>query len=395
MRKIFLFCVALIVSLHSFAIISLSPESKVSILTCGSGDELYSIFGHTGIRIHDPENGMDLVFNYGTFDFNDEQFYTKFVRGKLDYFLSASSYQDFIGAYMQDDRSVTEQILNISYEQKQDILEFLYWNYKDENKYYKYDFFKDNCTTKIRDILNNSLKQKLVWDQNANPENLTFRKMLDPNIVSMPWIKAGFYLGLGSVCDVYPNHFEKMFLPDKLYNGIAKAELLTGKISNPLVKETINVYTSTKGGLQPAFDLPQLIAVILFLATVGLSLWQYWKRKELLIIDKALWYIVSIISVLLFFLWFATDHPSTKVNYNLLWASPICIVLLFTCKSEKFIKMYNISLGLLTISCSLVLISGVFKFQSFHILWGMFAPVLMMRVSLIQLLKRQNEVASK
>lgn len=395
MKKIFLLFIAIALSLQSFAIITLSPNSRVSILTCGSGDELYSIFGHTGIRVHDPENGMDLVFNYGTFDFNDEQFYTKFVRGKLDYFLSASSYQDFIGSYMQEDRSVTEQVLNISYEQRQAVLEFLYWNFKEENKYYKYDFFKDNCTTKIRDILSTVLKQNIVWDENANPEKLTYRKMLDPNIVSMPWIKAGFYLGLGSVCDVYPNHFEKMFLPDKLYNGIAKAELLNGKISTPLVKETVNVYTSTKGSLKAALDIPQLLAVFLFLATVGLSLWQYLKRKEILIIDKALWYLVSIISVLLFFLWFATDHPSTKMNYNLLWASPLCIVLLLTCNSEKFQKVYRVSLALLMISCSLVMISSVLKFQSFHILWAMIAPVIIMRASLIQLLKRQNEIVSK
>src|SRR4051812_24672160 len=119
---------------------------RISLLTCAPGQELYSTFGHTAIRITDSIRRTDIVYNYGTFEFDDPNFYMKFVRGKLDYFLSAAYYPDFMYEYQEEQRSVTEQVLNLSCTQKQQIVQALAINMQGANRMYKYDFVYDNCT---------------------------------------------------------------------------------------------------------------------------------------------------------------------------------------------------------------------------------------------------------
>ena len=130
-----------------------SSRIRISLLTCTPGDELYSIFGHSAIRIIDSNSVTDYVFNYGTFNFEDDGFYLKFIRGKLLYFLSVENSQDFMYEYSSMRRGITEQVLNFSAEEKKQIEYALIENLKDENKYYKYDFFLDNCTSRLRDII--------------------------------------------------------------------------------------------------------------------------------------------------------------------------------------------------------------------------------------------------
>lgn len=121
--------------------IILSDSAKISLLTCSSGSELYSIFGHSAIRVKDVRNRLDIVFNYGTFDFSEPNFYPNFVRGRLNYILSASHFEDFKYAYIEENRSISEQILNITKDEKQHLLDSILINYMPENRYYRYDFF--------------------------------------------------------------------------------------------------------------------------------------------------------------------------------------------------------------------------------------------------------------
>jgi hypothetical protein len=130
----------------------LSDQAVISLITADPGEELYSLFGHSAIRVKDTVNNQDLVFNYGTFNFNTPNFYMKFTRGKLLYMLSIQQFDRFKRSYEYEKRDLKEQILNLTQDQKQAIFQFLLWNYQPENRYYKYDFFFDNCATRIRDV---------------------------------------------------------------------------------------------------------------------------------------------------------------------------------------------------------------------------------------------------
>src|SRR5207237_648325 len=126
---------------------------RITVLTCSPGQDLYSIFGHNALRITDSSKGTDVIYNWGTFDFNEPNFYLKFMRGKLLYFLSPDKLEDFMYEYQYEGRSVNEQVLDISCEEKMKIKQLVDINMTGDNRFYKYDFLYDNCTTRIRDIV--------------------------------------------------------------------------------------------------------------------------------------------------------------------------------------------------------------------------------------------------
>lgn len=347
--------------------VQLSPQSQVSILTCGSGGELYSIFGHTAVRIYDSTTHMDLVFNYGTFDFRTEGFYVKFVRGKLDYMLSVSSFQDFINTYLEEDRSVAEQVLNLSYSEKQAIMDYLEHNYKGNNKYYKYDFFLDNCTSRVRDLLNKVLGHKLIWNKKANNDHFTFRKLLDPYIVTMPWVKFGFYLGLGSVTDKVPNYLETMFLPTRLHKGLELANIQSKTSINPLVSKTISIYESTgKNADSAPLITPEIVFGLLLILTIVLSYIQFSKGTQPYWFDLWLWTNTALAGFLVLFLWLFTDHKATANNFNFLWANPLWLLAIGTLVNKYVSKFkLNVQYLMIIVNFNLVIFSFMF-IQSFH-----------------------------
>ncbi|MBO4959466.1 DUF4105 domain-containing protein, partial [Butyricimonas sp.] len=155
--KLFIISLFLILlTASTSASIKLSKDATISILTCSPGNELYSLFGHTGIRVVDKANDMDIVFNYGTFDFATQGFYFKFARGLLPYQLSCSEFRRFLSSYIYDERSVYSQTLNLDSIQKQYLMDLLFENYQPANREYLYNFLYDNCSTRVRDIIEKS-----------------------------------------------------------------------------------------------------------------------------------------------------------------------------------------------------------------------------------------------
>ena len=198
---------------------------KISLLTCDPGDELYSTFGHSAIRVVALESGQDLVFNYGTFDFNTPFFYIKFIRRTLDYQLSLTTTDNFLREYNYFKRNVREQELNLSPEQSQAIVAFLQNNYRPENRKYRYDFFFDNCATRITDMLESVLGQSLKWNYPTESDEKTFRNLIDEYVYPLPWSDLGIDLALGAVIDREATEAEKAFLPDYLEEGLQLSEM--------------------------------------------------------------------------------------------------------------------------------------------------------------------------
>ena len=156
--------------------ITLSETAVISVLTMGPGNALNDSFGHSAFRILDPNQHIDMVYNYGVYDFDTPHFYLKFTKGQLLYQLDRTSFNLFYRHYLEQNRWIKEQVLNLTTAEKQEVFNFLQNNYLPENRNYTYDFFFDNCATRIRDVLARVLKNKLVYNSQFETDTYTFRQ---------------------------------------------------------------------------------------------------------------------------------------------------------------------------------------------------------------------------
>ncbi|MBL4585726.1 MAG: DUF4105 domain-containing protein, partial [Flavobacteriales bacterium] len=220
MKHLFIFVAFSVLSVSAVAQnkIQLSDESTVSLITCGPGEELYEAFGHTAIRVHDPVSEFDLVFNYGTFSFNQPNFYWRFVQGDLLYSLGINRYDNFVSSYEYYNRSVREQFLDLTLLQKQAVIDKLMWNSEKENREYLYNYYFDNCSTRPRDIIQEALGGTIKFDSSfLGSDRLTIRQLT--HIYAMkqqPWGNLGIDLCLGQRIDQPTTAAEYMFLPEEL-----------------------------------------------------------------------------------------------------------------------------------------------------------------------------------
>ncbi|MGM0650771.1 MAG: DUF4105 domain-containing protein, partial [Bacteroidota bacterium] len=251
----------------------LSEKSEISLLTCAPGEQLYSVFGHTAIRVSDPEEEVDMVFNYGTFDFNTPFFYLKFGHGSLDYLLSVSSFKQFMREYFVGSRSVWEQELNMKLSEKKQLFRDLKVNAKPENRAYQYDFFYDNCATRVRDILLEQHENKKLTFRNADKAgNVTFREAIHPYLETKPWTKIGIDLILGIPADESTDSLSIMFLPDHLMDQFAGISVKSAGENKPLVRSENQLLDfppsagSGVSGISPALILWLGALVIIFLS---------------------------------------------------------------------------------------------------------------------------------
>jgi hypothetical protein len=321
------------------------------LLTCTPGDELYSIFGHSAIRIIDSNSVTDVVYNYGTFNFDDEGFYLKFIRGKLLYYISAENFNDtyneygFKSTYQLTGRGITEQVLNLSDAEKKTLQHSLNENLKEENKYYKYDFFLDNCTTRLRDLI---LKSKHPQPElpAVMPTNMRFRQAIHQYLDKgkQYWSKLGIDILLGAPTDAVMTPAQQQFLPDNLMKS------LDSNKNGQLVLAPKNFYPPLKGIDIDGWFTPMLFFSLLLGFFVLLSCSKN-KRIQAVLkgLDGLLFFLTGLLGIILVFMWTGTDHSMTKNNYNLLWAWPTHIFIsFFVSSSKKFVKGYFLvtSIGL-------------------------------------------------
>jgi hypothetical protein len=342
-----------------------SSHIRISLLTCTPGEELYSTFGHSGIRLYDSSRAIndhpDIVFNYGTFNFDDPNFYMKFIRGKLLYFVSAADFQEFKEEYQYSNRGITEQVLNLTAAEKISLEHFLFENIKEENKYYKYDFFFDNCTTRLRDIILQHKKNHPALKA-VMPDGTRFREAihqyLDKN--NKQWSKLGIDILLGVPTDAVMSTAQSQFLPEILMKAFDSTNT-----NHELVLSTTNLYPLQDINGKPSFFTPVVVFGMLLLLIILLDLSkQKWALAFLSGFDGLLFFLTGAIGILLIFMWTGTDHTMTKGNYNLLWAWPTHAVAAFFINSKKhWIKKY---LMLTSIGLVIVLLSWFFLPQQLN-----------------------------
>lgn len=395
LKKYFLLCFLLSNLVANAQFGSLSSSAEISIITIGPGSELYDKFGHSAFRIEDPLSGVDVAFNYGVYDFNTPNFYTKFAQGKLLYELRVEYYESFHQRYIEENRWIKEQILNLTKTEKQAIADFLWNNALPENKKYKYDFFFDNCATKIRDVIQEVLGTKLEYKNDYIQDEFSFRDLIQQNLQANTWGSLGIDIALGAVIDRKAKPIEYQFLPNYIYKGAANAVIHRENTTEPLVKTSKNIFENIPTPPQNNFFLsPIFIFGLLSLVIIYLTYRDYKNKSRSRILDTIIFTTTGVIGIFLALLWFATDHTATANNYNLLWAFPISvffIVMIAKKDVSPMLKRYVLLLILLLVLLTIHWITGV---QIFAIgLIPLLIALIIRYVFLFQFLKAKDSTS--
>ncbi|MDF4221784.1 DUF4105 domain-containing protein [Maribacter sp. M208] len=370
----------------------LSPLSKISLLTVGTGEELAAKFGHSAIRLQDPTLGIDEVYGYGTYDFEDPNFYLNFTRGKLSYTISRIPFKYFEYSYQQEKRWIREQVLDVDLEQRSAIVSFLEHNLLPENKKYKYDFLFDNCATRIPMVFEKTLGNTFKFDYSHLKEQLTFRELIRLKLNPNSWSNFGIDLALGSVIDREASPYEHLFLPIYVYEQM-KHTTLDGK---PIVrKETVLLDIPEQEDRSLLFLTPLfwLSVVLLLICYVTYNDFKNLRRNKWL--DFGLFAVTGLAGVLILFLWFATDHLATKANFNSLWAFAPNIVIAFIMVKKQIPSWMLTYIIFLTIILGITCILWMFKIQVFSVLLIIVLLALAIRYTYLIYYFKRKQLAKK
>ncbi|RED98850.1 lipoprotein N-acyltransferase Lnb domain-containing protein [Marinoscillum furvescens] len=330
--------------------VKLSPEAEIYVMTLGPyQEELYSAFGHSAIHLKDPYNKVDWVYNYGVFDFQQENFFWNFARGKMLYRLGMSRYNAFKNHYEKENRYIIEQRLNLTLEEKQALVDYLAENYKPENREYYYNYVYDNCATKIREVLNDRFPGRITFETSYMEEGKTIRDLMDDYLTYQPWGDWIIDIGLGMQIDKEADEMEYMFLPDYIQKAFEGATFKRDSVTVSLVAETVEVYKPTPETPENGVFTPFNVFVIFFFVVGFITNRDFKKEKRTKWIDPVVFTLAGLLGWWLVFLWAGTEHLS-KDNLNLLWAIPLHIPLAYLTgvkKLQPFLSKYFLVIALL------------------------------------------------
>lgn len=383
----FIFLFTLLFCFFSNAQQQLSNKSEIAVITCGSGEQLYSSFGHSALRVYDPLTGIDKVYNYGTFDFNKPNFYLNFVKGKLIYQLSTTSFDRFLMEYKYYKKWVKMQTLNLSSNQVQLIYNYLENNALKNNREYKYDFFYNNCATKIEDVIKTVLKDEVIFSNNHISSSKTHRDLIADYTKNKPWAKFGIDLALGSVIDKPVTKDQYKFLPDYVYQALNNATIITNNTPKPLVKTDILILKE-EGKKYHTVITPLLLFTIICLLIIVVTYKNYKKNYRSKWLDFILFFITGSVGIIILLLWFATDHTATYKNLTILWAFAPNILVSFALLKANFPKWIKFYIYLLLLLLMVSILIWIAKIQVFNIA---IAPIIvLLAVKYIFILKTEN-----
>lgn len=305
--------------------IPLTKDAKISVLTCGLGNETYSYFGHTGIRVSDPGNNFDVVYNYGTFDFRTPNFVMKFAKGDLQYFATVHSYADFFNEYTYEKRSIFEQELLISLEDKQKLFNKLNAVLDSEERYYTYKFIDKNCTSMVVDVINSTLNTNVIVKKEDTDK--TYRSIL------FPYFDGHFYDQLGTSI-IFGTKVDQMgtriFLPFELKNSLEKTKFH----NHPFVGKTKTLLEFTKETPKSWWNnIYTYLFILLFVV--------FARNKT---VDKIYFLILSLIGIFFVIMGFYSFHQELAMNYNVLLFSPLLLVMILFSVFKNKLWTYRFAL---------------------------------------------------
>lgn len=321
MRYFFLILLSVLVFQPKVKAQQLSPEATVSILTCNPGEEVYSMYGHTAIRITDPEQKLDIVFNYGAFSFETPDFLYRFAKGQTDYKMDGGRFQSFLPEYEEEKRSVYEQVLNLPPEGKNKLFQALIENFKPENQVYRYNFFMDNCASRVRDMVERNAGTPIRFTDNHPTES--YRELIKHFHHSFRWFDLGIDLLVGKKADQPVSAYSQMFLPEYLKDQFAKAQITNDGKPQPLVLETRTLREYPNSKLDSDLPWPAIVFGILFLIIAAISVRDYLRKTKTDWLDYWLLGLSGFSGLIIGWFTLYSEHPAMSPNYNLLWAFPL------------------------------------------------------------------------
>lgn len=333
---------------------------RLSLLTCAPGEEIYSLFGHTAIRYEHPQRGIDVVFNYGMFSFNTPNFIFRFALGETDYQLGVTDYGRFAAEYEFDGRSVWQQTLNLDVNEKEKLIALLEENYQPQNRIYRYNFFYDNCSTRARDKIEESIQGKVMYDSLATGnEQKSFRDILHQYTQGHPWAQFGIDFCVGSEADKPITERLMMFAPFYLMDHFtaAKIDVMNGE-SKPLVSHTDKIVIAEPAEPGTNWEItPLQAALILFILIAAATIYGIKKRKSLWILDVALFSVAGIAGCVIAFLALFSQHPAVSANYLLFVFHPFHLFCLpfFIYKERKGKRSRHHTLNCIVLTLFIVL----------------------------------------
>lgn len=312
----------------------LSPDATISILTCNPGEEVYSMYGHTAIRVSDPASGLDAVFNYGVFSFDSPDFLYRFAKGQTDYIMMGERFRSWLPEYEKDRRSVYEQVLNLSTEGKRKLFQALVENAKPENRMYRYNFFMDNCATRVRDMIERNCGAAIRFPDNKPVES--YRQLIKQYHHSFRWIDLGIDLLVGKKAEAPVSAYGQMFLPDYLKDRFAQAEItLDGKMQ-PLVVETRTLLEYPNSMQKSDLPWPAIVFGVLFAIVGAISVRAYLRKQKVDWLDSWLLGLTGLAGLIIGWFTLYSEHPAMSPNYNLLWAFPLNLFFVFVWRVKKW-----------------------------------------------------------
>lgn len=327
-------------------------DTTIYLLTCGPGTETYSIYGHSAIRIVIPEKNTDMVYNWGLFDFNTPNFAWKFAKGRLNYMLGVETLQRFLPVYFFEKRIVYSQKINLNPKEIKELVTLVNDNLKPENINYRYDFFYDDCSTRIRDLLEKTIGKKLLYPPVDMKTNPTFREMVIKYQNPFPWLMFGIDLIMGSPGEKKAMFRDRLFLPIDLKEGLSAAVInREGKMIPLLQNPEVILDFDPPLNKKKFYSTPEFVFYLLLIFVLILSGWLK-NRKIIRLIDIVIFSVFSILALLMIFFNFFTDHQQMKWNLNIIWLNPFIILYLITLIMHKtssvwFKVVFYISLAFL------------------------------------------------
>lgn len=323
MKRIVFF---LMMSASMLLAVAQSPShTEVSVITCSPGDEVYSLYGHTAIRLRDEARGLDIAVNYGVFDFNTDHFAWKFVLGETDYMCMAVPWHFFIDEYRQRGSSVKAQVLNLTEEETDSLVRYLDWNLKPENCIYRYNYLTDNCTLRVMDCVERAIKGRIVYSWDT--DRLTYRDIIHDYTNGSPWAQVGNDILLGCDVDTILSSRAKCFVPD-YYSSALNGALIRDLVADtrPMVRCTEMLLEASvpAGGQQDSFPVSPVIAVwVLFAVLCLIALIEYRTGYMLWPLDFVLLTAHGVAGAILLFVFLFSQHPALDTNWQVWLLNPL------------------------------------------------------------------------
>ena len=370
----------------------LSHEAKISLLTCSPSDvAIYALYGHTAIRVYDPDKNFDKVFNFGMFDSTKPNFLYHFAKGEMDYMLSMYDVIYFMIEYIDRGSEVYEQVLNLLPEEKEALWQALMKNERPENRVYRYNYFFDNCATRPIAIIEKNIKGTIKYaPQNEFP---TFRDVINHCTRDYPWIIFGCDLIMGIPTDRVITQKETFFIPLYLLRAVDMAEIVREDTTEPLVMDVniLNVESQKPEKTSSFLTSPLACFTLLLIIFIAITLCEWRRKKYFRLADCTLFFAAGAAGCLMYFLSFLSIHPGMFPNISLLWLHPFHFLGVIFFSVKKLNKMAYWYHFINFAAISVMSVAWIFIPQHFNIAFFPLIATLLLRSGWALVRKKMRE----